>query len=49
MATLALLLILLGLVLILLRAFGIVAPRVHFGWLGLACVVAATALLPGIH
>jgi ABC-type multidrug transport system permease subunit len=47
---LVLILLVLALVLILCRAFGVAPPRVHLGWLGLACyVLVALVGAAGLH
>jgi hypothetical protein len=46
--TLQLFLYLLGLVLLVVAAFGVSLPRVHLGWLGLALWLFAAAILPAI-
>lgn len=48
MAMLIVLLLLFGLVFLLLAAVGVPSARVNFGWLGLACWLAAE-LLPRFH
>lgn len=46
--TIAVILLVLAFVLLLLAAFGVGAPRVSLGWLGLAIITFATLLLPHI-
>lgn len=47
--TIALFLLIVGLILLLLAAFGINPPRVSLGWLGLALWLFAVGILPALH
>ena len=46
--TVALFLYVLALVLLVLAAFGVSLPRLHFGWLGMALWLFAAAILPAL-
>jgi len=48
MAIVILILLVAAFILLVCAAFGVGRPRVHLGWLGLACWV-ATAILGNIH